>query len=68
LAENNKTVKLSDEIYESLTWWKELFDDPSYSVTVGRLMGLAVNGGVQAVVEQKEKVRSEYMQNKDSVL
>jgi|LauGreDrversion4_2_1035121.scaffolds.fasta_scaffold190078_3 predicted CopG family antitoxin len=68
MAENNKTVKLSDEVYEALTWWKELFDDPSYSTTVGRLMGLACHGGVQAVIEKKKETRESYRQEKDFVL
>lgn len=55
-----KSLKVTEEVFDALTWWKELFEDSSYSVTLRRLMALSANGGVQAVIEKKSKVRGEF--------
>jgi predicted CopG family antitoxin len=51
---------VSEEVFEALTWWKELFEDPSYSVTLRRLMKLSANGGVQEVIKRKNEIREEF--------
>lgn len=55
-----KSLKVSEEVFEALTWWKELFEDPSYSVTLRRLMKLSANGGVQEVIKRKNEIREEF--------
>lgn len=55
-----KSLKVTEEVFDALTWWRDLFEDPSYSVTLRRLMTLSCNGGIQEIIAKKEKIKAEF--------
>lgn len=59
-----KSLKVTEDVYEELTAWKGLFEDESYSVTIRRLMRLSRNGGIQGVIERKNKAREEFKKSR----
>jgi predicted CopG family antitoxin len=55
-----KSLKVTEDVYQELLAWKELFEDESYSVTIRRLMRLSRNGGIQGVIQRKNEIRDEF--------